>query len=690
MSGAPGDEAVLKTISALYVEDDDLIRSAFSEFLRRRVGILYTAANGQEGLELFEQLRPDVVITDILMPVMDGLDMAEAIKKIDPFTPVIVTTAFNESDFFIRAIDIGIDKYVIKPVHTALLVDALVKSAFQVRADAEMRLSATVFETTSEAIMVTDVQNMIVAVNDAFTDVTGYTRDEVMGKNPRFMNSGRHDEDFFQGMWKSLAQSGKWHGEVWNRRKNGEIYPEWISIGAVRDRQERVSHYVAIFTDITERKEAEERVRHLAHYDALTDLPNRTLFFDRLSQALIQARRDETKAAVMFIDLDRFKNINDTLGHSVGDLLLQGVAVRLSQCMRQGDSVSRQGGDEFVVLLPEVSQAEDAALVAQKILSSISQPFHLDGHELRVSCSIGISFYPNDGDDAETLMKNADTAMYRAKDSGRSNYQFYFSDMNARFLERLAMETSMRRAIEREQFELYYQPQMDVESGAIIGAEALIRWNHPDLGMVSPAHFIPLAEESGLIQSIGEWVLRTACHQAAQWQRAGYPPLLVSVNVSARQFRQLGFAELVASALEENGLSASCLELELTESVLMGHTDKNIAILGALKDLGLTIAIDDFGTGYSSLSYLKRLPIDTLKIDRSFVGDLPEDKDDAAIVDAVISMAHSLSLKVVAEGVETAQQLEFLRSRRCNLMQGYYFHTPLPVAEFTKLLTPRT
>lgn len=680
------DDSVLKTISVLYVEDDDLIRSAFSEFLRRRVGALHTAMNGQEGLELFEQLRPDVVITDILMPVMDGLDMSAAIKKINPFTPVIVTTAFNESDFFIRAIDIGIDKYVIKPVHTALLVDALVKSALQVRADAEMRLSATVFETTSEAIMVTDAQNMIVAVNGAFTDVTGYVREEVLGTNPRFMNSGRHDEAFFQGMWKSLEESGKWHGEVWNRRKNGEIYPEWISIGAVRDRQDRVSHYVAIFTDITERKEAEERVRHLAHYDALTDLPNRTLFFDRLSQALIQARRDDTKAAVMFIDLDRFKNINDTLGHSVGDLLLQGVAVRLSQCMRQGDSVSRQGGDEFVVLLPEVGQAEDAAVVAQKILNAIAQPFHVEGHELRVSCSIGISFYPNDGDDAETLMKNADTAMYRAKDSGRSNYQFYFSDMNARFLERLAMETSMRRAIEREQFELYYQPQIDVASGAIIGAEALIRWNHPDLGMISPAHFIPLAEESGLIQSIGEWVLRTACKQTAQWQRAGYAPFLVSVNVSARQFRQAGFADQVASALQENDLSASYLELELTESVLMGHTDKNIAILGALKDLGLTIAIDDFGTGYSSLSYLKRLPIDTLKIDRSFVGDLPADKDDAAIVDAVISMAHSLSLKVIAEGVETEQQVDFLRSRKCYLMQGYYFHTPVSAGEFAKLL----
>ncbi len=682
-----GRESVLGAISVLYVEDDEIIRSAFGEFLRRRVGTLYTAADGREGLALFDRQRPDVVITDILMPLMDGLEMAEAIKALDPFTPVIVTTAFNESDFFLRAIDIGIDKYVIKPVHTGLLVDALVKCALQVRADAEMRLSATVFDTSSEAIMVTDPENRILAVNRAFSDVTGYVREEVLGRNPSFMNSGRHSEEFFQSMWKSLAETGKWRDEIWNRRKNGEIYPEWMSISVVKDRQQRVTHYVSIFTDITERKEAEERVRHLAHYDALTDLPNRTLFNDRLTQALIQAERDGTSAAVMFIDLDRFKNINDTLGHSVGDLLLQNVAIRLTNCMRQGDSVSRQGGDEFVVLLPEINHAKDAALVAQKILESIAQPFEISGHELHASCSIGISFYPIDGDDGETLMKNADTAMYRAKEAGRNNYQFYLADMNARSLERLAMETSMRAAIEQRQFELHYQPQIDVENGNIIGAEALIRWNHPALGRVSPAHFIPLAEESGLIQPIGEWVLRTACAQAARWQSQGFVPFLVSVNVSARQFRNAGFVDMVADALRESGLSPAYLELELTESVLMGHTDRNIATLQQLKEMGLTIAIDDFGTGYSSLSYLKRLPIDTLKVDRSFVGDLPGDKDDAAIVDAVISMAHSLSLKVIAEGVETEQQVAFLRSRQCYLMQGYYFHMPLSVAEFTRLLT---
>lgn len=686
MNQAASDEAVLKTISLLYVEDDELIRTAFGEFLKRRVGRLYTAENGQEGLAQFQRYRPDVVVTDIMMPVVGGLDMAADIKKINPFTPVIVTTAFNEADFFLRAIDIGVDKYVIKPVQTPLLIDALIKCAFQVRADAEMRLSRTVFETSSEAIMVTDGQNHIVAVNAAFSDVTGYTRGEVLGLDPRFMNSGRHDEGFFQGLWKSLTENGRWSGEIWNRRKNGEIYPEWMSVSAVKDRLGKVTHYVTIFTDITERKEAEERVRHLAHYDALTDLPNRTLFYDRLSQALIQAQRDNTLAAVMFIDLDRFKNINDTLGHSVGDLLLQGVAERLIQCMRQGDSVSRQGGDEFVVLLPAIGQAEDAAVVAQKILESIGKPFFLDEHELHVTCSIGISFYPNDGDNSETLMKNADTAMYRAKEAGRGNYQFYLADMNARSLERLAMETSMRFAIEREQFELYYQPQIDVAGGTMVGAEALIRWNHPTLGMVLPAHFIPLAEETGLIQPIGEWVLRTACRQAARWQSQGYASFLVSVNVSARQFRQAGFVDMVASALRDCGLPPECLELELTESVLMGQTDKNIAILRSLKQMGLTIAIDDFGTGYSSLNYLKRLPIDTLKVDRSFVGDLPRDKDDAAIVDAVVSMAHSLSLKVVAEGVETEDQVEFLRSRRCYLMQGFYFYEALPAAELTRLL----
>jgi diguanylate cyclase (GGDEF)-like protein/PAS domain S-box-containing protein len=551
----------------------------------------------------------------------------------------------------------------------------------------ELRQYAKAFDSSGEAMLISDRFNRIININTAFSTQTGYSLDEVLGKDPKMLSSNKTPRSVYEDMWRCLQDSGYWQGELWDRKKSGEVYPKWASISAIRDANQAVLFYVASFSDISERKANEARIDYLAHHDPLTGLINRYNLENRLDQALLSAHRDGLRVAVMFIDMDRFKTINDTLGHHIGDLLLIEVARRLRDSVRESDIVARLGGDEFIVVLTRMTDAMDAAPIADKILRSLAHPYSVEGKELHSSPSIGIAIYPGDGGDGPTLMKNADTAMYRAKEAGRNNYQFYLADMNARSLERLAMETSMRAAIEQRQFELHYQPQIDVENGNIIGAEVLIRWNHPALGRVSPAHFIPLAEESGLIQPIGEWVLRTACAQAARWQQDGLAPFLVSVNVSARQFRNAGFVEVVADALRESGLSPAYLELELTESVLMGHTDRNIAILQQLKEMGLTIAIDDFGTGYSSLSYLKRLPIDTLKVDRSFVGDLPGDKDDAAIVDAVISMAHSLSLKVIAEGVETEQQVAFLRSRQCYLMQGYYFHMPLPVAEFTQLLS---
>lgn len=685
---APGrdDIDLMKNISVLYVEDDADIRRHLSEFLRRRVGKLYIAANGQEGLELWRQHRPEVVVTDIMMPVMGGLKMAELIQRENPSVPIIVTTALNETESFLRAIDLGIDKYVIKPINTELLLHAIQKSAWGVKAGLEIQLAATVFDASSDAIFITDSDNRIISVNAAFCEITGYSAQEVIGQTPAILNSGRHDAGFYHALWRDLLETGRWNGEVWNRRKNGEIFAELLTINAVSNYRGEISHYVSIFADITEHKQTEEHVRHLAHYDALTNLPNRTLFNDRLGQALINAQRDKGKAAVMFLDLDRFKNINDTLGHGIGDLLLQEVAVRLTGCVRQGDTVSRLGGDEFVVLLPELNDEKDARLVAQKLLNAAAFPIVLEGHELHISASIGISYYPMDGANAEALMKNADVAMYRAKEEGRNNFQFYHASMNARSFERLAMETSMRYALNRGEFDLYYQPRFALPEGRIVGAEALIRWNHPDLGLVSPGLFIPLAEETGLILPIGEWVLEQVAAQGKAWQQAGFPPLSLAVNVSARQFRRVDFAAKILQILRNSGFDPHYLELELTESTLMTHAEENIETLKKLSALGIRIAIDDFGTGYSSLSYLKRLPVDILKIDRSFVSEVPDNRDGVAIVEAIIAMAHSLGLHIIAEGVETAEQLEFLQMRKCNEIQGYHFSHPLPVEQFEQLL----
>lgn len=432
---------LLKSASVLYVEDDAEIREQLARFLERRVGMLYTAANGQEGLDIWRRHKPEVVVTDIMMPVMDGLKMAEAIKQEDPSAPVIVTTAFNETNYFLRAIDIGIDKYVIKPVKTDLLIQAIQQSVWRVKADLDIQLAATVFDASSNAIVITDTKNHILAVNAAFCEITGYAETEIVGQTPSILSSGRHDANFYLAMWESLRDTGEWIGEVWNRRKNGEIYAEWLTINTVKNRRGEITRYVAIFSDITEHKQAEEHMRHLAHYDALTDLPNRTLFNDRLGQVLIQAHRNRCKAAVMFLDLDRFKTINDTLGHGIGDLLLQEAAARLKDCVREGDTVSRLGGDEFVVLLPEIIDADDVHAVARKLLTAVAQPFTLDGHELHISASIGISFYPDNSTDAEILMKNADAAMYRAKEAGRNNYQLYHADMNACSSEGLPNET---------------------------------------------------------------------------------------------------------------------------------------------------------------------------------------------------------------------------------------------------------
>lgn len=557
------------------------------------------------------------------------------------------------------------------------------------RSEKNLMLAHKVIEASLDGIMLVNAAGLIEMVNPAFTTLTGYDAHEVIGRNPRLLSSGRHDKDFYRTLWIALTEHGHWQGEIWNRRKNGEVYPEWMTITAIYDDEGKIHRYAAIFTDITERKKAEERIKNLAYFDVLTGLPNRRLFLDRLAVAMANAHRHDHRMAVMLLDLDMFKRINDTLGHSAGDRLLETVAQRLITAIREGDTAARLGGDEFTVLLPEIDHVDDAVRLARRIIEEIKQPLEVEGNEMFVTTSIGVAVYPDDGSTAEGLLKNADTAMYRAKDLGRNSYQLYSSAMNALSFERLAMETSLRHAISREEFQLAYQVKVNMASGVLSGVEALIRWHHPDLGMVPPSDFIPLAEANGMIGAIGEWVLHTACRQNKEWQDLGLPPLRVAVNISARQFLQADMVVAVRKALDDSGLDPHWLELELTESAVMQRVEEAAAMLRDLRDMGVHISIDDFGTGYSSLSHLKRLPIDSLKIDRSFIQDMADDSDDVAIVSAIIAMAQTLRIKVIAEGVENDKQAMFLRAQGCDEIQGYLISRPVSADNLVSLFDRR-
>ena len=549
-----------------------------------------------------------------------------------------------------------------------------------------LTLFAKVFEHSGEAIAITDANNNIVSVNKAFTIVTGYTPEEAIGKNPCIMNSGMHDAIFYQRMWQKIHEDGVWKGEIFNRRKNGEIYPEWLSISTIRDGNGKIVNHVSLFTDITSQKESEKHIQFLAHYDPLTRLPNRRLFGDRLKQVLSSANRHTDKAGLLFIDLDRFKNVNDSLGHLAGDELLRTAADRLDNCIRESDTVARLGGDEFVVILNEIKEPEDAAHVSQKILDALSDPFELDGHKISISSSIGISIYPDDGADSDTLIKNADTAMYHAKASGRNNFQFFTPGMNAKAFETLLMENELREAINKNEFMLYYQPKVSVASGKVVGMEALIRWKHAARGLVPPVQFIAVAEECGLIIEIGKWALREACAQNKKWQELGLLHAPVAVNISALQFHAGDLKSQVLQTLHDTGLAAHYLELEITEGIIMKETESTIATLASLKEIGVLLSIDDFGTGYSSLSYLNRFPVDTLKIDKSFINGITSNTGSAAITRTIITMGDAFGLTVIAEGVETAEQYAFLKRNGCDEIQGYYFSKPLPADEFTQYI----
>ena len=556
----------------------------------------------------------------------------------------------------------------------------------QKQTEATLRQSATVFENASEGVVITDVGINIIAVNKAFTNITGYTEQEVLGKNPKILKSDRHDRQFYKNMWSSLIQHGEWRGEISGRRKNGEVFPKWQTISAVRDQDGMLIHYVSVFSDISHIKETEKQLHHQAHHDSLTGLPNRLLLNARLEHTIQMAQREATNVAVLFLDLDHFKKVNDSLGHAAGDHLLKLVAKRLLLSVREGDTVARLGGDELAIVLGSLNHSRDAAMTAREVLDGLSEPFELEEHDIFVSASIGISIYPQDGRDAPALLKNADVAMYIAKSEGRNAYHFYSEDLTIKACESLSLETDLYRALERNELLLHYQPQISLQSGCIVGVEALVRWLHPEIGLIPPSSFIPLAEENGLIEAIGIWVLRNACAQAKAWQEDGLTPFRVAVNLSGRQLRNDNIALEVRNILEETGLDPCYLELELTESSVMKQAEQALKRLNALRELGITTAIDDFGTGYSSLSYLKLFPIDRLKIDRSFVRDIPHDANDVAIVKAIVTLGHSLNLSVVAEGVETQAQRELLTSIGCDEMQGYLYSAPRTASELLTML----
>ncbi|HBI16149.1 MAG TPA: hypothetical protein DDY20_11650 [Desulfobulbaceae bacterium] len=551
----------------------------------------------------------------------------------------------------------------------------------------QLAMSARVFDNSIEGIVITDADGAILSINNAFTDITGYSEEEAVGQNPRILKSDRHDPAFYETMWETLRAKGKWDGDVWNRRKNGEIYPEHLTITTIHDEYGQVAHHVAVFHDLSELHGYKEQIHFQAYHDALTLLPNRHLLLDRLKVALRHAQRFGKYVAVLYLDLDNFRHINDSLGHMAGDLLLQQMAERLKSCVDADCTVARLGGDDFAVLLEQCDHANDAVQVAERIFAQLVAPFNMQTYETYITVSIGITCFPDDGSDAEFLLKNAELAMYRAKEEGKNKYQFFTGNMNAQVIRRFSLENNLRKALERDEFLVYYQPKVLASSGEIVGVEALVRWQKADGQLISPLDFIPLAEETGLIVPIGAHVLRQACVDTRRWlkRKKGFS---VSVNLSPRQFMEENLVENIAGILQETGLPPALLELEITESGVLGNEQVAIEQLLELKGIGVGLGLDDFGTGYSSLQYLRKMPLDTLKIDRSFIRDLPDNAESSAIAIAIISLARALDLKLVAEGIETEAQLRFLRQQDCQeiQIQGYLFSPPVPAAAISELL----
>ena len=540
-----------------------------------------------------------------------------------------------------------------------------------------LRMAAAVFDSTLEGVLVTDRKGLIVHVNRAFMRITGYRQDEVIGQRPSKFKSGRHGPDFYKHIYATLSEKGEWSGEIWNRRKSGEIYPQWQTICAIRDDDGELSHYVAVFSDISAIKHSEQELAYLAHHDPLTDLPNRLLFTDRVQQALVAAQAKKRGCALLLLDLDHFQSINDGLGHTIGDQLLKLVGDRLGEVVVSGVTLARLGGDEFGVLAEHCQDLGQAGKLAQGIIDRMREPFVFEGHRLFISVSAGISLFPSDALSAEQLLRNADSALYKAKSNGRACYALYTEELTAHAQQRVETAGELRRALEHDELRVYYQPVHDLVTGSQVGVEALVRWEHPQRGLVPPVEFIPIAERTGLIAEIDAWVLRNACRQMVRWQQEGRPLAFVAVNISSRLFGHRELYRQVADVLHDTGLSPALLELEVTESAVMEDPEVALEQLHRLRELGVALAIDDFGTGYSSLLRLKRMPVQKLKIDQGFVAGLPFDEDDVAIVRVIIALARSMGMQVHAEGIEQPEQASLLLQEQCQLGQGYWFGRPV-------------
>jgi diguanylate cyclase (GGDEF)-like protein/PAS domain S-box-containing protein len=700
-----GPQAETKPL-ILVVDDDTAIRELVKEALELFQFAVVEARNGAEGVKAFTRHKPELVVMDVRMPEMDGFQACAAMRQVPggAGTPILILTGLDDTDSIKTAYEAGATDFASKPINLFVLGHRL---RYMLRA------KRTVDDLRDSEARLASAQRIAHLGNWERELKSGRMR----WSEETYRIFGVDAKSFTPDLASYLERVHPQDRELVARATGEAVRKEspysfdarvLLPDGAVRFVHEQAEvvfdddgaplRLAGTTQDITERKQIEEQISFLAYYDGLTRLPNRVLFMERLNQALSTAQRQGNTLALLFLDLDRFKRINDTLGHTVGDRLLQAVSERLKKCLRStdtiargdplasSDTVARLGGDEFILTINDIARGEDAAKIARRIMEALNEPFKLEEQEVFVTGSIGISLFPHDGKDADTLLKNADSAMYHAKDAGRGTYQFYNASMNAAALQRLAMENSLRKALERQEFLLHFQPQIDVATGRIIGAEALVRWRHPDLGMVAPNDFIPLAEETGLIMPIGEWVLRAACAQGKAWRDEGLGEMIIAVNLSGRQFRQQPLVHTVDEIVKSTGFDPRCLELEITESILVQNVEETITALKRLKDMGLRVSVDDFGTGYSSLTYLRRFPIDTLKIDQSFTRDIATDPGDAAITAAIIAMAEGLKMAVIAEGVETPEQRDCLRQHGCRLMQGYLFSRPVPADQFRLLL----
>lgn len=634
----------------------------------------------------------DIIVSDYSMPHFDGISALNVMKQQSKDIPFIIVSANIGEEIAVMAMKAGAHDYIMKS-NLARLIPAIEREIKEARlrykhrsAENEMRKLTGAIEQTTDAVMICNAQGIIEYVNSGFVRMTGYSKDEALGNSTRLLKSDRHDDSFFGVMWDTISLGDVFQDVFINKRKDGSLYYEEKSITPLKNDRGVVEHYISTGKDITEQMQTRERLHHLSEHDLLTGLPNRILFNDRLEQAIPRARRGERVLAVLLIDMDRFKNINETLGFDCGDHMLQAVGERLLASTRDGDTVARLGDDEFAVILEDVKHQEDVSKIVEKILHALSKAYYIDDHELFITTSIGISLYPNDGDHPQLLVQNADVAIHHAKESGSNKYRYYETKMNAQSLYRLNLESSLRKALEREEFFLLYQPQVDLATHEITGFEALMRWAHPELGTVSPVEFIPLLEETGMIQEVGRWVMRKACQTCKSWHDKGLGEVSIAINLSAIQFEGSQISEIVNNILIETGLPANYLELELTESTIMRNAEQAAITLSKLNKMGVALAIDDFGTGYSSLSYLQKFPLNTLKIDRSFVSDIASNNGDSSIVSAIVSMAHSLGLTVVAEGVETAEQLALLQEKNCEYVQGFLFSKPITEFEVEELL----